>query len=105
MLGDMFENEDDQEFNAAYGTLSSQTKPKNCAHFLEIPQQPRQEKNFIGLRNQGATCYLNSLIQALYMAPEFRNAILSIPLCEKDIKTPNPGMMSDTTEYDILLAL
>eukprot|EP00043_Microstomoeca_roanoka_P015381 m.153951 g.153951 ORF g.153951 m.153951 type:complete len:1210 (-) comp16246_c6_seq1:118-3747(-) len=30
---------------------------------------------FVGLANQGATCYLNSLLQSLYMTPEFRNAI------------------------------
>merc|ERR1712000_524519 len=27
---------------------------------------------FAGIQNQGATCYLNSLIQSLYMTPEFR---------------------------------
>jgi len=30
---------------------------------------------FVGLSNQGATCYLNSLIQSLYMTPEFRYAV------------------------------
>eukprot|EP00049_Salpingoeca_infusionum_P026790 m.27923 g.27923 ORF g.27923 m.27923 type:complete len:1216 (-) comp8999_c0_seq1:3944-7591(-) len=30
---------------------------------------------FVGLNNQGATCYLNSLIQSLFMTPEFRNAL------------------------------
>jgi len=30
---------------------------------------------FVGLSNQGATCYLNSLIQTLFMTPEFRNAL------------------------------
>eukprot|EP01125_Pyxidicula_operculata_P002363 TRINITY_DN12247_c0_g1_i1.p1 TRINITY_DN12247_c0_g1~~TRINITY_DN12247_c0_g1_i1.p1 ORF type:complete len:1243 (+),score=262.55 TRINITY_DN12247_c0_g1_i1:103-3831(+) len=29
----------------------------------------------VGLSNQGATCYLNSLIQTLFMTPEFRAAI------------------------------
>lgn len=28
-----------------------------------------------GLVNQAMTCYLNSLLQALYMTPEFRNAL------------------------------
>lgn len=31
--------------------------------------------NYVGLVNQAMTCYLNSLIQALYMTPEFRNAL------------------------------
>ena len=30
---------------------------------------------FVGLVNQAMTCYLNSLLQTLYMTPEFRNAI------------------------------
>ncbi|XP_014675692.1 PREDICTED: ubiquitin carboxyl-terminal hydrolase 47-like [Priapulus caudatus] len=30
---------------------------------------------YVGLVNQAMTCYLNSLIQTLYMTPEFRNAL------------------------------
>ena len=30
---------------------------------------------FVGLVNQAMTCYLNSLLQTLYMSPEFRNSI------------------------------
>lgn len=33
------------------------------------------DTGFVGLANQGATCYLNSLLQTLFMTPEFRNAI------------------------------
>ncbi|KAL7307041.1 hypothetical protein TKK_0000784 [Trichogramma kaykai] len=33
------------------------------------------EPNYVGLVNQAMTCYLNSLLQALYMTPEFRNAL------------------------------
>ncbi|KAH8246218.1 hypothetical protein KR038_005214 [Drosophila bunnanda] len=32
-------------------------------------------KGYVGLVNQAMTCYLNSLLQALYMTPEFRNAL------------------------------
>lgn len=36
-------------------------------------QQPAAA--YVGLVNQAMTCYLNSLLQALYMTPEFRNAL------------------------------
>jgi len=33
-------------------------------------------RRHVGLSNQGATCYLNSLLQSLFMTPEFRNAVI-----------------------------
>ncbi|XP_071830491.1 ubiquitin carboxyl-terminal hydrolase 47-like isoform X3 [Apostichopus japonicus] len=35
----------------------------------------KSESGYVGLVNQAMTCYLNSLLQTLYMTPEFRNAI------------------------------
>lgn len=35
----------------------------------------RPSHGLVGLKNQGATCYLNSLIQVFYMTPEFRKMI------------------------------
>lgn len=32
-------------------------------------------RGYVGLVNQAMTCYLNSLLQALFMTPEFRNAL------------------------------
>lgn len=45
-----------------------------------MPTDPRQKSNFVGLENQGATCYMNSLFQILYMTPQFREFIFSLPL-------------------------
>ncbi|KFM79478.1 Ubiquitin carboxyl-terminal hydrolase 47, partial [Stegodyphus mimosarum] len=35
----------------------------------------RQDTGFVGLVNQAMTCYLNSLLQTLFMTPEFRNTL------------------------------
>lgn len=42
---------------------------ENDVPVLDVPN------NYVGLVNQAMTCYLNSLLQALYMTPEFRNAL------------------------------
>lgn len=34
---------------------------------------------YVGLKNQGATCYLNSLLQSLYFTNAFRKAVYQIP--------------------------
>ena len=38
----------------------------------------------VGLKNQGATCYLNSLLQSLYFTNAFRQAVYQIPTDEDD---------------------
>ena len=44
-------------------------------HFLN----EEQEVIFKGLKNEGNTCYLNSLIQTLFFMKAFRYAIYNIP--------------------------
>lgn len=39
------------------------------------PRNGRSRNPFTGLSNQGATCYMNSLLQTLYMTPEFRQGL------------------------------
>eukprot|EP00903_Cladosiphon_okamuranus_P007250 g7034.t3 len=38
----------------------------------------RAESGFVGLDNQGATCYLNALLQAIYMTPELRHGLYAV---------------------------
>jgi hypothetical protein len=39
----------------------------------------RKETGHVGIKNQGATCYLNSLMQALYHTAFLRDAVFQIP--------------------------
>ncbi|TFY81764.1 hypothetical protein EWM64_g2248 [Hericium alpestre] len=39
----------------------------------------KKETGFVGLKNQGATCYMNSLLQSLYCTRYFRKAVYEIP--------------------------
>jgi ubiquitin C-terminal hydrolase len=48
---------------------------------IDIGFRNKNDK-FIGLQNYGATCYINSLLQQLYMIPEFRSGILNVPILE-----------------------
>lgn len=45
----------------------------------ETPSPPMGRGRFVGLVNQGATCYLNSFFQFLYSLPELRELFLSLP--------------------------
>lgn len=73
MLGDLFGNDDDNDTpeatQQAQKSTYYRTKSANCAGDLPNPPEVRQASNFVGLKNQGATCYLNSLFQLLYMTP------------------------------------
>ncbi|XP_052894208.1 probable ubiquitin carboxyl-terminal hydrolase FAF [Anopheles moucheti] len=42
------------------------------------PDAPRALHGFCGLKNAGATCYMNSVLQQLYMVPALRNGIVRI---------------------------
>lgn len=44
----------------------------------------KKETGFVGLKNQGATCYMNSLLQTLYHLPFFRKAVYHMPTTEND---------------------
>lgn len=42
----------------------------------------KKETGYVGLKNQGATCYMNSLLQTLYHIPYFRKVLhLLVLLC------------------------
>ena len=53
------------------GPTTSDVEPSNNVESMSVVEST----NYVGLVNQAMTCYLNSLVQALFMTPEFRNAI------------------------------
>ncbi|KDD73658.1 ubiquitin carboxyl-terminal hydrolase, partial [Helicosporidium sp. ATCC 50920] len=46
--------------------------------------ESRADTGFVGLKNQGATCYMNSLLQTLYAINAFRRAVYHMPSEEGD---------------------
>jgi len=102
MLADLFNDEEtyDPIPNPSYSTK----KGSNCADELPEPEMPRGSSNFVGLYNQGATCYMNSALQILYMTPKFRNLINSLILCDKILGNPTL-FIPQGQKYNIILAL
>lgn len=49
----------------------------NLLENIDYDEGVRNSTGFAGLKNFGATCYMNSTIQQLYMIPDFRYGILS----------------------------
>ena len=46
---------------------------------LPYDYDSKKETGMVGLKNQGATCYMNSLLQTLYQLPKFRQAVYQTP--------------------------
>lgn len=62
------------------------------------PIGPRPNKGFVGLKNAGATCYMNSVLQQLFMIPEIRTSILTV---EGTIDDPEEDFSSQDKEIPI----
>eukprot|EP00897_Mesotaenium_endlicherianum_P008194 jgi/Mesen1/7402/ME000388S06619 len=62
-----------------------------CLHFREewiaeweyLPSYGRKPVDgYVGLKNAGATCYMNSVFQQLYMQPQVRKSVLACAECD-----------------------
>ncbi|RGB42735.1 ubiquitin carboxyl-terminal hydrolase 5 [Rhizophagus diaphanus] len=49
-----------------------------------INYDSKKETGYVGLKNQGATCYMNSLLQSLYCTTYFRKAVYQIPTVDDE---------------------
>lgn len=77
-------DEDDLSLGASASPTASASEKKwfdRSSTYSNTPEYSysaaliKHETGYVGLVNQAMTCYLNSLLQTLYMTPEFRNAI------------------------------
>lgn len=71
-----------QDLNSIENSQNNDQKSSSNPKKPEIPSDPLQTPpsqtlKYLGLSNQGATCYMNSLLQTLFMTPEFRKALYS----------------------------
>ncbi|XP_054652144.1 ubiquitin carboxyl-terminal hydrolase 40 [Dunckerocampus dactyliophorus] len=74
MFGNLFEEEECEEGSSSSATHSGGRAAKGG----DEPPAPRGRSNLCGIRNQGGTCYLNSLLQTLLFTPEFREELFSL---------------------------
>ncbi|KAG2020400.1 ubiquitin carboxyl-terminal hydrolase 5 [Coprinopsis cinerea AmutBmut pab1-1] len=60
----------------------------------------KKETGFVGLKNQGATCYMNSLLQSLFCTHYFRKAVYQIPT-EHDHPTESVALALQRVFYHL----
>ena len=75
MFGDLF-GEEDESSPPGTGKDKEQKSSRNAG--LSQPPPLRGRTGLAGIANQGATCYLNSLLQTLLFTPEFRGTVANI---------------------------
>eukprot|EP01083_Nonionella_stella_P070415 188358_1 len=80
--------------------------------FNSFNYDARSATGFVGLRNQGATCYMNSLLQTFYHISYLRKVVYLLPteqIAEEDILSPDFASMGSRSapdrKTDISLAL
>ena len=57
------------------GVVDNSDEIERVSKKIEKLQKQDRDKKYVGLNNQGATCYMNSAIQTLYMTPELRKSV------------------------------
>ncbi|VDK46939.1 unnamed protein product [Cylicostephanus goldi] len=60
----------------------------------------KKHTGYIGLKNQGATCYMNSILQTLYFTTKLRNAVYGMPVAQDDPES-NVALAMQRVFYDL----
>ncbi|XP_075520070.1 ubiquitin C-terminal hydrolase 12-like isoform X1 [Primulina tabacum] len=61
----------------------------------------KKETGYVGLKNQGATCYMNSLLQTLYHIPYFRKVVYHMPTTVHDKPSTSIPMALQSLFYKL----
>ncbi|KAG8387302.1 hypothetical protein BUALT_Bualt02G0007200 [Buddleja alternifolia] len=61
----------------------------------------KKETGFVGLKNQGATCYMNSLLQTLYHIPYFRKVVYHMPTNVNDMPSASIPLALQSLFYKL----
>ena len=105
MFGDIFDDGEIDQQGQMYDFDKIHNKGQNCADFVTIPQKERNETGFVGLLNQGATCYLNSLVQTLFMTPQFQKLILELDISQSDNIDIKNNYLDNLNKWEILIEM
>lgn len=65
------------------------------------PVGSRPQKGFVGLKNAGATCYMNSVLQQLFMIEPIRTGILAVEGAADDIEEDYSAMEKGEGETNV----
>lgn len=60
----------------------------------------KKHTGYVGLKNQGATCYMNSLLQTLYFTNQLRKAVYKMPT-ESDDSSKSVALALQRVFYDL----
>ncbi|XP_078522314.1 ubiquitin carboxyl-terminal hydrolase 47-like isoform X2 [Lissotriton helveticus] len=70
-------------------TMRSYSSVSSVEPHSRLPLEHKGKgSGYRGLQNEGSTCYLNSILQCLFMTPEFTNSILSE--CDEPMEIARP---------------
>jgi ubiquitin C-terminal hydrolase len=90
---DDFGNDDDFDFDSMNMQSNETAYDAKTKYFLnDLNNLFRENDKPVGLKNVGNTCWFNSIVQAFFHLPYFRNLILSFKIDESNLNKLNENV-------------